>query len=170
MVRTVAALCGPLRKAAALTHTAPTPTHTHTHTVRPAERKTKLREAQAEVKREVEAYRAQRDARLRAPQPGAAALDAKIGRITAEVDRAIAGLEAEYQANKGLAIETILKVRGPGGPSPRRVPHGPSANARARTPLCPLPPADCHQHREEPLCWQVRKRPPLLLPLIPCRL
>ena len=59
----------------------------------------------------MDAYRAQREARLRAPQPAAAALDAKIGRITAEVDRAIAGLEAEYTANKGLAIETVLKVR-----------------------------------------------------------
>ena len=77
----------------------------------PSERKSKLREAQAEVKREIEAYRAQREARLRAPQPGAAALDARIARVTAEVDQAIAGLEAEYQANKGLAIETILKVR-----------------------------------------------------------
>jgi len=71
-----------------------------------------MREAQAEVKREVEAYRALREAKLRAPQPEGAALDAKVARVTAEVDRAIAGLETEYTANRETVVKLLLQVRG----------------------------------------------------------
>ena len=75
------------------------------------ERKLKMREAQADVKREIEAYRAMREAKLRAPQPEAAALDARISRVTAEVDRAISGLEAEYASNRETVMKVLLQVR-----------------------------------------------------------
>jgi hypothetical protein len=75
-----------------------------------AERKSKLREAQAEAKREIDALRAEREARLRAPQPGAAALEAKVAKVTAEVERSIAGLAEEYKDNKEKILTLILKV------------------------------------------------------------
>jgi hypothetical protein len=77
------------------------------------ERKVKLREAQAEVKKEIEAYRAMREQRLRTPQAGAAALDVRVAQVTAEVDQAIAGLEAEYQANRAKLLNLLTSVRGP---------------------------------------------------------
>jgi len=49
----------------------------------------KLREAQTEVKREIEAYRAEREARLRTQQPEAAALELKVARATADTDRCV---------------------------------------------------------------------------------
>lgn len=75
-----------------------------------AERKSKLREAQAEAKREIDALRAEREARLRAPQPGAAALEAKVAKVTAEVERSSAGLAEEYKDNKEKILTLILKV------------------------------------------------------------
>ena len=85
----------------------------HSNTLPPlpaAERKSKLREAQAEAKREIDALRAEREARLRAPQPGAAALEAKVAKVTAEVERSIAGLAEEYKDNKEKILTLILKV------------------------------------------------------------
>jgi hypothetical protein len=58
------------------------------------------------VKREVEAYRAQREARLRAPQPGAAALDG----ITAVFTAAPSWLVPDAE----LALLDVAKARGVG--------------------------------------------------------
>jgi hypothetical protein len=66
----------------ASTHHVPTPP---AHHPRPrADRKTLLRKAQADARREIDEYRAAREAKLRAVQPEAAALEAKVARVTAE--------------------------------------------------------------------------------------
>ena len=75
-----------------------------------AERKSKLRQAQGEAKREVDEYRAARDAKLRSVQPEAEALQQKVARLAAETDRKIHNLEAEYQRNKEPVLQLINQV------------------------------------------------------------
>ena len=76
----------------------------------PAERKSKLRQAQGDAKREIDEFKAQREARLRTVQPEAEALSAKVARLAGETDRKIAALEAEYQRNKEPVLQLIMQV------------------------------------------------------------
>ena len=75
-----------------------------------AERKSKLRQAQGDAKREIEEFRAQREARLRTVQPEAEALAAKVARLAGDTDRKIAALEAEYQRNKEPVLQLLMQV------------------------------------------------------------
>ena len=75
-----------------------------------AERKSKLRQAQGDAKREIDEFKAQREARLRTVQPEAEALSAKVARLAGETDRKIAALEAEYQRNKEPVLQLIMQV------------------------------------------------------------
>lgn len=74
------------------------------------DRKTLLKRAQADVKREVDEYRAAREVSLRAPVPEAQALELKVARVTADTDRRIAALEAEYSANKEKVLQLVMQV------------------------------------------------------------
>ena len=76
----------------------------------PAERKSKLRQAQGDAKREIDEFRAQREARLRTVQPEAEALAAKVARLAGETDRKIAALEAEYQRNKEPVLQLLMQI------------------------------------------------------------
>ena len=69
-----------------------------------------MRQAAADAKREMDEYRAMREARLKTAQPEAQALDAKVHRVTAETDRAIAALEAEYSGNKEKVLQLVMQV------------------------------------------------------------
>ena len=69
-----------------------------------------MRQAQADAKREVEEYRALREAKLKTAQPEAQALEAKVKSVTMETDRAIAALEAEYQGNKEKVLQLVMQV------------------------------------------------------------
>ena len=62
------------------------------------------------MKREVDEYRATREASLRAAVPEAQALELKVARVTAETDRRIASLEAEYTANKEKVLQLVMQV------------------------------------------------------------
>ena len=75
-----------------------------------AERKSKLRQAQGDAKREIDEFRAQREARLRTVQPEAEALAAKVARLAGETDRKIAALEAEYQRNKEPVLQLLMQI------------------------------------------------------------
>lgn len=74
------------------------------------ERKAKLRQALTETKKEIDEYRAQREVKLRATNPEAQALDARVARVTAETDRSIAALEAEYGRNKEAVLKLLMEV------------------------------------------------------------
>ncbi len=82
-----------------------------------ADRKALMRKAQADARREIDEYRAAREAKLHAVVPEAAALEAKVARVTAETDRKIAALDAEYAANKEkvlqLAMQVVMNVKNP---------------------------------------------------------
>lgn len=69
-----------------------------------------MKRAQADAKREIDEYRAAREAKLRAALPEAQALEAKVARVTAETDRKIAALEAEYNANKEKVLQLVMQV------------------------------------------------------------
>ena len=79
------------------------------HPVR-AERKSKLRQAQGDAKKEIDEFKAQREARLRTVQPEAEALAAKVARLASETDRKISALEAEYQRNKEIALQMLMEI------------------------------------------------------------
>ena len=75
-----------------------------------AERKSKLRQAQGDAKKEIDEFKAQREARLRTVQPEAEALAAKVARLASETDRKISALEAEYQRNKEIALQMLMEI------------------------------------------------------------
>jgi Vacuolar (H+)-ATPase G subunit len=79
----------------------------------------KLRSAQTEARKEIDEYRAQREAKLRTVQPEAQALEEKTRRITSETDRSIKLLEEEYQKNKdivtGMLLQVVLNIDNPFG-------------------------------------------------------
>ena len=85
-------------------------TTTFPSSFRAAERKSKLRQAQGDAKREIDEFKASREARLRTVQPEAEALAAKVARLAGETDRKIASLEAEYQRNKEPVLQLIMQV------------------------------------------------------------
>jgi len=74
------------------------------------ERKTKIRTAQGEAKKEVEEYKAQRESKLRTVQPEAEALAVKVQRLSEETDRKIAALTAEYERNKEPVLQMLMQV------------------------------------------------------------
>jgi len=76
----------------------------------PPERKTKIRTAQGEAKKEVEEYKAQRESKLRTVQPEAEALAVKVQRLSEETDRKIAALTAEYERNKEPVLQMLMQV------------------------------------------------------------
>lgn len=80
-----------------------------------AERKARLKQAQAEAKREIDEYRALREAKLRTAQPEAQALDQKVLRVTAETDRKIAGLECVASRGRHARRSTRPAGRAAGG-------------------------------------------------------
>ena len=75
-----------------------------------SERKSKIRTAQGEAKREVEEYKAQRESKLRTVQPEAEALATKVQRLAADTDRKIASLTAEYERNKEPVLQMLMQV------------------------------------------------------------
>jgi hypothetical protein len=75
-----------------------------------SERKSKIRTAQGEAKKEVEEYKAQRESKLRTVQPEAEALATKVQRLAADTDRKIASLTAEYERNKEPVLQMLMQV------------------------------------------------------------
>ena len=69
-----------------------------------------MRQAQSEAKREVDEYRAVREAKLRSVQPEAEALAGKVARLAGETDRKIANLDAEFQRNKEPCLQLLMQL------------------------------------------------------------
>ena len=80
-----------------------------------------MRSAQTEARKEIDEYRAMREAKLRTVQPEAKALEEKTRQITSETDRSIKLLEDEYHKNKdivtGMLLQVVLNIDNPFGES-----------------------------------------------------